>query len=592
MKRVLLVSAEYGSEGGGLSCSAERLKLALEGIEGYVVSVVSSVPSGEERAVVAGGYDSKVTAALSDEAWLGRCVERFRNAVDLVMAFGGGRNGYFSMLLAQELGASFVISYRGSDANLLRWNPIEMVMAERTISGADGIACLSEEQSRKLNTMFGAVRRCEASVIPNVIMTDVPVNRRPAGARDLVLGCGATHLNEKKGVGLLIRTTASLARKWSGALRFEFVGAVDPDLLLGYEELARRLGVADRVLFTGRVGRAEFDERMTRWDYYVQGSVCEGFSNSVAEAIGRGVKVLLTPTGYIAENLLKTFPEAVFPGADPELMADAVLRVVNGPDTDARYQAAYAKLAEGASECEVMGRWRALLETPGTVRHEGTFSSDDVLAVLFHDIRPDVRDGITASPAAFDAFVGYAVSRGFRCCSISERLNRRWGTGRPLVLTFDDGYSGVAEYALPILARYGMHASVFVCSDLIGKSNAWNCKDRCCRRHMGADDLKRLTAAGWDIGSHGLDHRSMLRLDAADVDAQLRLSKAALESLLGIPVTAYAYPYGDYSRFVRSEVSKSYDVAFSMDGGGTHLAADRHSLRRYMPGEIRRILEG
>lgn len=43
----------------------------------------------------------------------------------------------------------------------------------------------------------------------------------------------------------------------------------------------------------------------------------------------------------------------------------------------------------------------------------------------------------------------------------------------PLLITFDDGWSDTAEYALPILREYGMPAAVFVVAGSIGRREIW-----------------------------------------------------------------------------------------------------------------------
>ena len=48
------------------------------------------------------------------------------------------------------------------------------------------------------------------------------------------------------------------------------------------------------------------------WVFYIQGSVCEGFGNSVSEAIQMGKGILLTPTGFLAECLRNDYQLIVF----------------------------------------------------------------------------------------------------------------------------------------------------------------------------------------------------------------------------------------------------------------------------------------
>ena len=54
---------------------------------------------------------------------------------------------------------------------------------------------------------------------------------------------------------------------------------------------------------------------------------------------------------------------------------------------------------------------------------------------------------------------------------------RREGKGlpdKPVLLTFDDGYADLAEYALPVLRRYGFGAGVFIVTGQVGGTNAWD----------------------------------------------------------------------------------------------------------------------
>lgn len=123
-------------------------------------------------------------------------------------------------------------------------------------------------------------------------------------------------------------------------------------------------------------------------------------------------------------------------------------------------------------------------------------------------------------------------------------------------LHFDDGYTGLLDNALPILNKYGFTASVYVCTDYLGKSNDWNFKDKSRRMHLNVEELKELICAGWEIGSHGVTHESLLRLDDADIEWQLKESKKILEELFG-PVISYAYPYGDISPYIETQVKNT-----------------------------------
>ena len=139
------------------------------------------------------------------------------------------------------------------------------------------------------------------------------------------------------------------------------------------------------------------------------------------------------------------------------------------------------------------------------------------------------------------------------------------------------------------MEKYGFSATVFVCTDYLGKINRWNLKDKTIRKHLDIAQLRQLQAHGWEIGSHGVSHESLLKLNDKELMMQLGDSKRILEGLFG-PIRTYAYPYGDYSPFIEKQVKKYYDSAFLLMDGGVFLNVDAHRIHRYYISEIYEII--
>ena len=158
-----------------------------------------------------------------------------------------------------------------------------------------------------------------------------------------------------------------------------------------------------------------------------------------------------------------------------------------------------------------------------------------------------------------------------------------------IVCTFDDGYSGLIDNALPILSQYGFTATVFVCTDLIGKDNKWNNKDAVLRRHLNMVELRLLYKNGWEIASHGVSHNNLLKLTDIELGYELKHSHDFIVKEWGEAIT-YAYPYGAYNTFIKNCVGKYYKYAFSVTQGGTSLIADSLQIRRYSITEIYKML--
>jgi len=133
-----------------------------------------------------------------------------------------------------------------------------------------------------------------------------------------------------------------------------------------------------------------------------------------------------------------------------------------------------------------------------------------------------------------------------------------------LVLTFDDGYEGFLEYALPVLLRHGFPATVYAISGWLGRRAEWFAKDpgRPIPRLLNGTQLRRLKAAGITIGSHTLSHAKLAELDPGSRRQELSQSKSALEGLLGARVDHLCYPFGSFDLdSVRAAAETGYTSA-------------------------------
>jgi peptidoglycan/xylan/chitin deacetylase (PgdA/CDA1 family) len=110
-----------------------------------------------------------------------------------------------------------------------------------------------------------------------------------------------------------------------------------------------------------------------------------------------------------------------------------------------------------------------------------------------------------------------------------------------VVLTFDDGWRGAFEIAVPLLAEFGWRATFFITRDLVGRN--WFCE-----RSM----LVEAVEAGMELGVHGTDHRMLSACTRAEVVAQFSDCKAFLESIIGRPVEAASLPGGDVNGMIVS----------------------------------------
>ncbi|MFC1799973.1 polysaccharide deacetylase family protein [Candidatus Eisenbacteria bacterium] len=154
--------------------------------------------------------------------------------------------------------------------------------------------------------------------------------------------------------------------------------------------------------------------------------------------------------------------------------------------------------------------------------------------------------------------------------------------GGGLAITFDDGYESVSTEAFPEMAARKWTGTVFVVVGSVGGSNSWDVRLSPRRfKHLSWDQIRELSEAGFEIGSHTLSHRDLTRLDTDSIRRELRDSKQAIEDHIGGAVTSVSYPFGRYSPKVIDEaVAAGYKCGFtsSPNSGSDRMAMGRLSV--------------
>ena len=122
-------------------------------------------------------------------------------------------------------------------------------------------------------------------------------------------------------------------------------------------------------------------------------------------------------------------------------------------------------------------------------------------------------------------------------------------------LSFDDGNVSDVATALPALAERGLHASFFALAGRLAD-----------RSSLSAADLRELSSAGMDIGSHGWRHVPWRRLGAQDLRREVHEARSELEGAAGVRIAAAALPLGRYDRAALRAVRQAgYQHLYSSD---------------------------
>lgn len=163
-----------------------------------------------------------------------------------------------------------------------------------------------------------------------------------------------------------------------------------------------------------------------------------------------------------------------------------------------------------------------------------------------------VYKSLTIEPEWFEKHLQYLKENNFETVKFSDVADF-FETGKPLpiavgkkpvMINFDDGYRDFYENAFPILQKYNMTGTVFVIAKSVGNG-----------AYLNWDQVKEISAAGIEIGSHTMYHPAL----TASLKAKWEIeeSKRELEEHLGVPITTFAYPSGKWNSYIEGLVKNA-----------------------------------
>jgi len=170
---------------------------------------------------------------------------------------------------------------------------------------------------------------------------------------------------------------------------------------------------------------------------------------------------------------------------------------------------------------------------------------------------------LTVEPGTFYAEMTALKDAGYHSISIRQLFDALFGgaalPSRPVLISVDDGYVDDVKTILPALRQLGLRATFFVITGRFAEPGFVN-----------QDQVRQLAAAGMDVADHTLSHVDLRTQSPDALTAQVAGSRRTLESVLGHPVAAFAYPFGTFNDAVVAQVRRAgFALAMTTQGGTT-----------------------
>lgn len=195
--------------------------------------------------------------------------------------------------------------------------------------------------------------------------------------------------------------------------------------------------------------------------------------------------------------------------------------------------------------------------------------------LLYHTVEKGAVTKYYLDPDLFQQQLDYFQSRGMHSITL-QQLCDHWDYGTPLpdkpfILSFDDGYRSMVTEVLPRLQEKGYVGTFFIIIRTLGGTT-----------FMTAEQVKELSDAGMEIGSHTWNHAKLGKISSKEkIMSELTTSKEYLEEITGKSCDMLAYPFGNNSPLARECAKEAgYRAAVVTTQGASSSGEDRYGLTR------------
>ncbi len=258
----------------------------------------------------------------------------------------------------------------------------------------------------------------------------------------------------------------------------------------------------------------------------------------------------------------------------------AVLLVALGGSGTSEHPAARPRAAGSqAKRAGSTGAASATAKRGGGVR-TGRPGQEPVPILMYHVIAAPPAGapfpGLYVTPGEFAAQMHALEHAGWTAVTLDEvaaywREGVSLPPGKPIVVSFDNGYHSQFSQALPVLRRLGW----------VGDENIQLTGLPPSQGGLSQREVRGLIAAGWELDTQGTDHADLITLDAAALRAQVAGTRTILQQRYHVPVNWFCYPSGHYDATVVAAVrAAGYAGSTTVVPGWAHRDDDPYRLHR------------
>jgi peptidoglycan/xylan/chitin deacetylase (PgdA/CDA1 family) len=184
--------------------------------------------------------------------------------------------------------------------------------------------------------------------------------------------------------------------------------------------------------------------------------------------------------------------------------------------------------------------------------------------------------GLYVEPREFAEQMRALKDAGWHAVTL-DQLEAYWregvplGPGKPIVLSFDNGYQSQYTHAFPVLHELGW----------VGDENIQLTGLPPSQGGLTTTQVRSLIDSGWELDTQGISHADLITLDAEQLNYQVADARRILQQRYHVPVNWFCYPSGHYDATVVAAVKAAgFTGSTTVVPGWAHATDDPYRLHR------------
>jgi peptidoglycan/xylan/chitin deacetylase (PgdA/CDA1 family) len=172
---------------------------------------------------------------------------------------------------------------------------------------------------------------------------------------------------------------------------------------------------------------------------------------------------------------------------------------------------------------------------------------------MYHVINPPPAGarfpGLYVPEEEFSEQMQALAKAGYRAVTMDQMLanwthGTRLPSGKPVVVSFDNGYQSQLSNAMPVLRKLGW----------VGVENIQLTGLPPSQGGLSRAQVGELVAAGWELDTQGISHADLIALSPSALHEQVVVAREELQKRYHVPVNWFCYPSGHYNAAVIAEL--------------------------------------